>query len=107
MKANDQSSRRLLGPVVALLLLVGTVVTAMPSTPTLAGPPDPPIPQPEPFHIRLEQPLTGPGVAAEPLSAPIHVAADPGEWYDLMAETFEDSTFPPDGWESTGNGGWP
>jgi len=85
----------------ALLLLVGTVVT-----PTLAGPPDPPIPQPEPFHIRLEQPLTGPGVAAEPLSAPIHVAADPGEWYNLMAERFEDSSFPPDGWECTGNGGW-
>ena len=108
MKANDQSSRRLLGPLLALLLLVGTVVTAMPSTPTLAGPPDPPIPQPEPFYIRLEQPLAGLDVAVEPLSGPIHTAVEPGEWYNLMAEEFDESTSLPSFWtvETWSGPGW-
>jgi len=97
---------------VALLLLVGTVVTAMPSTPTLAGPPDPPIPQPEPFYIRLEQPLAGLDVAVEPLSGPIHTAVEPGEWYNLIAEEFDQdpatNPFPPQGWEvqTTTEPGW-
>ena len=112
MKANDQSSRRLLGPLLALLLLVGTVVMAMSSTPTLAGPPDPTIPQPEPFYIRLEQPLAGLDVAVEPLSGPIHTAAEPGEWYNLIAEEFDQdpatNPFPPQGWEvqTTTEPGW-
>jgi hypothetical protein len=106
MKANEQGNRcRFLGPIVVLLFLMGTIVIARPSTPTLAGPPDPEIPQPEPFYIHLDQPLIGPGVA-ESSSVPVHVATNPGSWYNLMAQTFEDSSFPPGGWQLTGDDGW-
>lgn len=105
MKTNVQGFRKFLGPVLTLLLL-GATVMATPGAPTLAGPPEPTIPQPEPFYFRLEQPLSGPGAAVAPLSTPIHIAANPGEWYNLMAEKFEDSTFPPNGWQLTGDSGW-
>jgi len=100
MKANEQGSHKFWGLVVALLVLVGATVTAMPSSPTLAGPPDPSIPQPEPFYVRLEQPLVGTGVAGEAVSASqVRIAADPGTWYDLVPEEdFDDSSSLPSGW---------
>lgn len=109
MKANKQGSRRFFGPVVALLLLVGVTVTAMPSTPTLAGQPEPPIPQPEPFCIRLDQPLAGAGVAGEAVSvSQVRVTADPGTWYNLMAEEFDGDIFPPANWSvvTQSGAGW-
>jgi len=106
MKANEQSSCKFLGPVVVLLFLVMTATLAMSSTPMLASPPDPTTPRPEPFYIRLEQPLVGPGTPAKPLSAPIQIAADPGEWYDLaLVEGFE-GTFPPENWQIVNDSGW-
>jgi hypothetical protein len=92
---------------VALLLLVGAAATVMPSTPTLAGPPEPPIPQPEPFHIRLEQPLAGAGVAGEAVPAPpVRIAADPGTWYNLVPEeNFDSSSSLPGGWSANAQSG--
>jgi len=107
MKANEQGSHRFLGPVVALLLLVGAVATAMPSTPTLAGPPDPPIPQPEPFYVRLEQPLASTDVEGEAVPAPqVRIAADPGTWYDLVPqENFDGSSSLPSSWTANAESG--
>jgi len=106
MKTSDKGSRRFLRPVVALLLLVGAVAAAMPSMPSLAGPPDPTTPEVEPFYVRLEQPLTDQGVTGQPLALQTRIAADPGDWYNLMAQKFEGSTFPPDGWQLVGDTGW-
>lgn len=109
MKAKEQGSCRFLWPAIAMTLLVVVMATAVPGTPTLAGLPDPPISQPEPFYIRLERPLAGAGVAGEAVpTSQVRIAADPGAWYNLMAEEFDGDTFPPANWSvDTGNGaGW-
>jgi hypothetical protein len=100
MKANAQGSHKFLGAAVALLLLTVATATATPAPPTLAGPPEPSLSQPEPFYIRLEQPLTGAGVVQEtvaPLQAGITI--EPGDWYNLMAEEFDGDPFPPANWQ--------
>ncbi len=107
MRINAQGSRRFLGVIVILWLVMGATATA---APTLAGPPDPVEPRPEPFHIRLEQPLTGAGATGETaLPLPIRPAAAPGTWYNLMAQEFDSGDFPPAGWEvdtKSGVSGW-
>ena len=108
MKTNKPSSPSFLAAIVALLLLAAVATT--PSAPTLAGPPEPGIPQPEPFHIRLDKPLSGANSGAKTVSASqIGVAADPGEWYDLIAtQNFDGGTFPPENWsvEPDSGSGW-
>ena len=110
MKANGQFSHRLLGFVLVLLLLVGATMATMPSAPTLAGPPEPEVPQPEPFFIRLDQPLVGGGTGGTTIStSQVHVAVPGGTWYDLMpTQGFDGGVFPPENWSvSTESGaGW-
>ncbi|UCC64234.1 MAG: hypothetical protein JSV36_04030 [Anaerolineae bacterium] len=101
MKTTDKGSRRFLRPVVALLLLVGAVAAAMPSMPSLAGPPDPTTPEVEPFYARLEQPLTSQGVTGQPLALQTQIAADPLDWYNLMAEEFDQGSSLPATWTVT------
>ncbi len=110
MKANAQGLHRLLAPVMAFLLLIGATMMILPGAPTLANPPQQPsIPQPEPFFVRLDQPLMGTGAAGEAVSASqFRIAADPGTWYDLTPpESFED-TFPPADWsvDTKSGTGW-
>jgi len=106
MRAKKQGSRKFLGPVVALLLLVGATVMITPNTPTWAGPPDPTLPQPEPFYIHLDKSLAEGGAGREAISmSQAHVTVTPGTWYDLYEQQFDDASSLPAGWTAEARSG--
>jgi hypothetical protein len=108
MTAKERVFRKYRGLSLTLVFLMGMAVLLAPGVPTLAGPPEPGLPQPEPIQIRLER---LPAAAAQGTAPPAHVdvSADPGTWYNVggTAEEF-DGDFPPAGWavQTDSGTGW-
>lgn len=107
MAAKERVFRKHRGLSLALVFLMGVAVLLAPGTSTLAGPPEPDLPQPEPIHIRLER-LPAASITSPVLPAQTDVTAAPGTWYNLKAEEFDGGTFPPAGWsvETASGTGW-
>jgi len=104
-----QGIRVFFRPFVAMMFVMSVLAAALPGTPTLAGPPEPSLTEPEPVHIRLAQPLALADVPPGSVTiSQVDITADPGTWYNVKAEEFDGASFPPAGWsvETDGGTGW-